>query len=62
VNDIWLKFTPEGLQKKLNYWIVNRGITSEYQVGAMKGRRTTYNIFMVKTIIDKYLGRKRVKV
>jgi hypothetical protein len=31
-------------------------------MGSRKGQRTTDNIFIIRTIIDKYLARKRGKV
>jgi hypothetical protein len=50
------------LVKRLNDWIENRGAISECQMGFRKCQRTTDNIFMIKTIIDKYLARKKGKV
>jgi hypothetical protein len=50
------------LAKRLNDWIENRGAISECQMGFRKGQRTTDNIFIIRTIIDKYLARKRGKV
>jgi hypothetical protein len=50
------------LAKRLNDWIENRGEISECQMGFRKGRRTTDNIFIIRTIIDKHLARKRGKV
>jgi hypothetical protein len=50
------------LAKRLNDWMENRGAISECQMGIRKCRRTTDNIFIIRTIIDKYLPRKRGKV
>jgi hypothetical protein len=50
------------LARRLNDWIEKRGFISEYQMGFRKGRRTVDNIFILRTIIDKYLSRKRGKV
>jgi hypothetical protein len=49
------------LAKRLNDWIQNRGAISECRMGFRKGWRTT-DIFIIRTIIDKYLARKRDKV
>jgi hypothetical protein len=50
------------LAKRLNEWIENRDTISECQMGFRKGRRTTDNIFIITTIIDKYLARKSGKL
>jgi hypothetical protein len=50
------------LAKRLNGWIENRGAISECQMGFRKGQRTTDNIFIIRTIKDKYLARKRGEV
>jgi hypothetical protein len=46
----------------LNDWIENRGAISEFHMGFRKAQRTTDNIFIISTIIDKYLARKRGKI
>jgi hypothetical protein len=50
------------LARRLNDWIERRGAISECQMGFRKGRRAVDNIFILRTIIDKYLSRKRGKV
>jgi hypothetical protein len=50
------------LAKRLNDWFENRGAISECHMGFRKGWRTRDNIFIIRTIIDKYLARKRGKV
>jgi hypothetical protein len=50
------------LAKRLNDCTERKGAVSEFQVGFRKGRRTTDNIFILRTIIDKYLARKRGKI
>jgi hypothetical protein len=49
------------LARRLNDRIEKRGVISECQMGFTKGR-TVDNIFILRTIIDKYLSRKRGKV
>jgi hypothetical protein len=49
------------LTRKLNDWIEKRGAISECQMGFKKGRRAV-DIFILRTIIDKYLSRKKGKV
>jgi hypothetical protein len=46
--------------RRLNDWIEKRGVISEFQMGSRKGMMN--NIFILRTIIDKYLSRKRGKV
>jgi hypothetical protein len=50
------------LVRRLNDLIEKRGVISECQMGFRKGRRTVDNIFILRTIIDKYLSWKRGKV
>jgi hypothetical protein len=50
------------LARRLNDWTEKRRVISECQMGFRKGRRTVDNIFILRTIIDKYLSRKRGKV
>jgi hypothetical protein len=39
--------------------IINYKILSKFQAGFIKGKRTTDNVFVIKTTIDKYLRFKR---
>jgi hypothetical protein len=48
--------------RRLNNWIEERDIISECQMGFRKGRRMIDNIFILRTIIDKYLSQKRGRV
>jgi hypothetical protein len=50
------------LARRLNDWIERRGTISECQMGFRKGQRMVDNIFILRTIIDKYLSWKRGKV
>jgi hypothetical protein len=50
------------LARRLNDWVEKRGVISECQMGFRKGRRMVDNIFILRTIIDKYLSQKRCKV
>jgi hypothetical protein len=50
------------LARRLNEWIEKRGAILECQMGFRKGRRTVDDIFILRTIIDKYLSQKRGKV
>jgi hypothetical protein len=50
------------LARRLNDWIEKRGAVSEYQMEFKKGKRMVDNIFILRSIIDKYLLRKRAKV
>jgi hypothetical protein len=36
-------------------WLINYRILSRFQKGFVKGKRTTDNVFVIKTTIDKYL-------
>jgi hypothetical protein len=44
------------LARRLNDWIEKRGVISECQMGFRKGRRKADNIYILRTIIDKYLS------
>jgi hypothetical protein len=50
------------LARRLNDRIEKRGVISECQMGFRKGRRADDNIFILRTITDKYLSWKRGKV
>jgi hypothetical protein len=53
-----LKVYTGVLVRILNDWIEKRSAISECQMGFRKQRRTINNIFILRTIIDKYLSRK----
>jgi hypothetical protein len=42
------------LARRLNDWAERKGAVSEFQMGFRKGRKTTDNIFILRTIVDKY--------
>jgi hypothetical protein len=50
------------LARRLNDWAEKKGAVSEFQMGFRKERRTTDNILILRTIVDKYLARKRGKI
>jgi hypothetical protein len=39
-----------------------KGAVSEFQMGFRKGKRTTDNTFILRTIVDEYLARERGKI
>jgi hypothetical protein len=43
----------------LRDWLIHHKRLSRFQAGFIKGKRTTDNIFVIKTTIDKYLRFKR---
>jgi hypothetical protein len=47
------------LARRLNDWADRKGAVSEFQMGFRKRTTTTDNIFILRTIVDKYLARKR---
>jgi hypothetical protein len=47
------------LAGRLNDWLGNRKALLEFQSGFVKEKRTTDNIFIITTTIDKYLRFKR---
>jgi hypothetical protein len=47
------------LAGRLRDWLINRKILPRFQAGFIKGKRTTDNVFVIKTTIDKYLRFKR---
>jgi hypothetical protein len=48
--------------RRLNDWADRKGTVSEFLMGYRKGRRrTTDNIFILRTTADKYLARKGEK-
>ena len=50
------------LQKRLDNFLENNNLLSPNQTGFRKGFRTTDNIFILKTVINKYLNRCNGKV
>jgi hypothetical protein len=50
------------LQKRLDNFLENNNLLSPNQTGFRKGFRTTDNIFILKTVINKYLNRRNGKV
>lgn len=47
------------LQQRLNNYLENNNLLSQYQFGFRKDHRTTDNIFILKTLVNKYLGKKK---
>jgi hypothetical protein len=47
------------LAGRLRDWLINNKILSRFQAGFVKHKRTTENIFVIKTTVDKYLRVKR---
>jgi hypothetical protein len=47
------------LAGRLRDWLINYKILSKFQAGFIKGKRTTDNVFAIKTTINKYLRFKR---
>jgi hypothetical protein len=56
------KIYTGALARRLNGWAERKDTVTEFQMGFRKGRRTTDNIFILRTIVDKYLARKRGKI
>jgi hypothetical protein len=46
----------------LRDWLVNNKILSRFQAGFVKGKRTTNNIFVIKTTVDRYLRVQRGRI
>jgi phage antirepressor YoqD-like protein len=40
---------------RLRDWLINNKILSRFQAGFVKDKRTTDNIFPIKTTVDRYL-------
>jgi hypothetical protein len=47
------------LAEMLNDWMERRGAISDLQMGFGKGKRAVDSICIIKTITDKYFGKKR---
>jgi hypothetical protein len=43
-------------------WLVNHEVLSTFQAGFVRGKTTLNNVFIIKTIVDKYLREKRVRI
>jgi hypothetical protein len=43
------------LAGRLRDWLINHKRLTGFQAGFIEGKRTTDNIFVIKTMIDKYL-------
>jgi hypothetical protein len=43
------------LAGRLGDWLINNRVLSKFQAGFVINKRTTDNIFMIKSTIDKYL-------
>jgi hypothetical protein len=44
---------------RLGEWLVNSGVLRRFQAGFVRNKRTTDNMFIIKTTLDKYLRAKR---
>jgi hypothetical protein len=40
-------------------WLVNHEVLLTFQAGFIRGKRTSDNAFIIKTIVDKYLRGKK---
>jgi hypothetical protein len=47
------------LDGRLRDWLINNKILSRFQAGFVKDKRTTDNILVIKTTVDRYLRVKR---
>lgn len=47
------------LQQSLNNYLENNNLLGQYQFGFRKDHRTTDNIFILKTLVNKYFGKKK---
>jgi hypothetical protein len=47
------------LAGRLRDWLIKNKILSKFQAGFVKGKRSTDNIFVIKTTVDRYLIAKR---
>jgi hypothetical protein len=50
------------LAGRLRDWLVNHEVPSTFQAGFVKGKRTLDNVFIIKTIVDKYLRGKSGRI
>jgi hypothetical protein len=50
------------LAGRLRDWLLNHEMLSVFQAGFLKGKRTSDNVFIVRTTVDKYLQVKRGKM
>ena len=47
------------LQQRLNHYLESSNLISQYQSGFRKDHRTTDNIFVLRTLVNKYLHKKK---
>jgi hypothetical protein len=50
------------LAGRLSDWLMNNNALSEFEMGFVKGRKAMDNVFLIKTMIDKYLRFKRYRI
>jgi hypothetical protein len=50
------------LAGRLRNWLVNNKILSRFQAGFVKGKRSTDNIFVIKTTVNTYLIAKKGRI
>jgi hypothetical protein len=56
------KIYSGNLAGRLRDWLINYKILSTFQVEFVKDKRTTGNIFVIKTTVDRYLRVKRGRI
>jgi hypothetical protein len=47
------------LAGRVRDWLVNHEVLSTFQAGFVRGKRALDNVFIIKTIVDKYLRKKK---
>ena len=57
ISDIIGKLFNRVLNNRLSKFFISNNIISKEQIGFMKGRHTTDHMFVLKTLIDKYVER-----
>jgi hypothetical protein len=57
ISDIIGKLFNRVLNNRLSKFFISNNIINKEQFGFMKGRRTTDHMFVLKTLIDKYVER-----
>jgi hypothetical protein len=57
--EVLCKIYSSILAGRLRDWLINNKILSRFQAGFVKDKRTTDNIFVIKTTVDRYLKVKR---
>ena len=58
ISDIIGKLFNRVMNNRLNKFFIANNIINNEQIGFIKGRRTTDHIFVLKTLVDKYVKRK----